>query len=148
MMWADARVWHHTVGRASTPEESWVRLLRHAGMWSLMGFGYWVVETHRGDFVGEAGLAAFRRALTPPQGDAPEAGWVLAPDWHGRGMATEAMRAIMDWADTALASPHSFCVIHPENAASLAVARKLGHGNAVAAQSRDEPAQLLTRPRA
>src|SRR5690606_2191071 len=34
-------------GRARSREESWQRLLRHPGMWSLLGFGFWAVEDKR-----------------------------------------------------------------------------------------------------
>ena len=51
-----------------------------AGCGALLGFGYWLVEERAtGAFVGEVGLADFRRELEPGFGDAPEAGWVLIP---------------------------------------------------------------------
>lgn len=144
-MWAAPEVTQFTIGRPATPEESWVRLLRHAGMWSLMGFGYWIAETRAGAFVGEVGLAAFRRPLEPAQGDAPEAGWVLAPAHHGQGLATEAMQAVLGWADAALQEPHSFCVIDPDNAASVGVARKLGYLDATPGHSGGARVLILRR---
>jgi RimJ/RimL family protein N-acetyltransferase len=69
-------------------------VLRYAGLWTLVGLGYWVARDRAtGRFVGEGGLADFRRDLTPALGNAPEVGWVLAPWAHGRGLATEAVRA-------------------------------------------------------
>ena len=104
----------------------WTRLLRYVGMWALLGFGYWVVrERDTGRFVGEVGFADFRREISPPL-DAPEAGWVLAPWAHGRGFATEAVRAALAWGDAHLAAPRTVCMIAPENAASIRVAQKLG----------------------
>ncbi|HEY0776819.1 MAG TPA: GNAT family N-acetyltransferase, partial [Gemmatirosa sp.] len=99
-MWADPLVTRHIGGRPSSEEEVWARVLRYAGLWALLGFGYWVVrERASGRFVGEVGLADFRRDVTPPLGGAPEVGWVLAPWAHGRGFATEAVRAALAWAD-------------------------------------------------
>lgn len=125
-MWGDPRVTEYIGGRPSTAEEVWTRILRYAGMWALLGFGYWVVrERETGRFVGEVGLADFRREITPPL-DAPEAGWVLAPWAHGRGFATEALNAAFSWADAHLPAPRTVCMIAPGNAASLRVAQKLG----------------------
>lgn len=136
-MWADPLVTQHIGGRPFSEEEVWARVLRYAGHWALLGFGYWVVrERASGRFVGEVGLADFRRDLTPPPGDAPELGWALARWAHGRGFATEAVRAALAWADAwtdapsappALASGQTFCLIAPENAASARVAEKCGY---------------------
>jgi len=43
-LWSDAEVTRYIGGRPQTAEESWSRLLRYAGHWRLLGFGYWVVE--------------------------------------------------------------------------------------------------------
>ena len=126
-MWADPAVTRHIGGRPSSAEEAWARVLRYAGLWALLGYGYWAVrERESGRFVGEVGLADFRREMTPPLGDAPEAGWVLAPWAHGRGFATEAVRAALAWCDAHLAAPRTVCLIAPGNAASLRVAEKCG----------------------
>lgn len=134
-MWADPRVTRYIGGRPSTGEETWARVLRYAGLWVLLGYGYWVVrERDSGRLVGEVGLADFRREVTPSLEGAPEAGWVLAPWAHGRGFATEAVRAAVAWADAHLDAPRTVCLIAPENAASIHVARKCGfreHARAV-----------------
>src|SRR5690606_17072161 len=89
--------------------------------------GFWVVrERASGRFVGEAGLADFRRDLTPSFDGAPEAGWALASWAHGRGFATEAMRAVLAWSDAHLAAARTVCMIDEAHAASVRVAAKLG----------------------
>jgi RimJ/RimL family protein N-acetyltransferase len=126
-MWADPAVARHTSGQPLSEEEVWSRVLRYAGLWTLVGLGYWVARDRTtGRLVGEVGLADFRRDLTPALGDAPEAGWVLAPWAHGRGLATEAVRAALAWGDAHLAAPRSVCLIAPANAPSLRVAEKCG----------------------
>ncbi|WP_174302000.1 GNAT family N-acetyltransferase [Caulobacter sp. S45] len=126
-MWADPQVVRHIGGRPFTAEEVWTRLLRAAGMWVLLGYGYWVVrERDGGAFVGELGFADFRRELDPPFGDAPEAGWALASAMHGRGYAGEALAAAHAWADAALRR-RTVCMITPANLASIAVARRCGY---------------------
>lgn len=116
----------HILGRASTREESWSRLLRYAGHWSLLGFGFWAIEEKGGaSFVGELGVAEFQRQIEPTFDGDPEAGWVLMPNAHGKGYATEAMRAVLAWSDREL-SCRVGCIIAPENTASIRLAEKLG----------------------
>jgi RimJ/RimL family protein N-acetyltransferase len=127
--WANPRVMRHVLGRASTEEETWARLLRYAGLWPVLGYGYWAVEERStGRFVGDVGFADFRREMTPSFGDAPEAGWVLDEWAHGQGFATEAVRAAHAWGDAHLdPAGHTVCMIAPANAASIAVALKCGY---------------------
>jgi RimJ/RimL family protein N-acetyltransferase len=55
-MWSEPAVCRHIIGRPSTREEAWSRLLRYSGHWRLLGYGYWAVEERvTGDFVGEMG---------------------------------------------------------------------------------------------
>jgi len=153
-MWADPAVTRHIGGRPSTAEETWARVLRYAGLWGLLGFGYWVArERGTGRFVGEVGLADFRRDIAPAL-DAPEVGWVLAPWAHGRGLATEAVRAALAWADAragsasappALLSGRTACIIAPENVASLRVAEKCGFLGAGSATFRGAAVPVFTR---
>lgn len=125
-MWADPLVTRHIGGRPSTAEEVWARLLRYAGLWALLGYGYWAVtETESGRYVGDVGLADFRREIVPPL-NAPEVGWALAPWAHGRGFATEAVSAALSWSDAHLAQPRTVCLIDPGNVASVRVAEKVG----------------------
>jgi RimJ/RimL family protein N-acetyltransferase len=128
-MWGDPLVMKHVLGRASTEEETWARLLKYAGLWPLLGYGYWAVEERStGRFVGDVGFADFRRDMTPSFGGAPEAGWVLASWAHGKGFATEAVGAAHAWSDAHLEHPgHTVCMIALENAASVRVATKCGY---------------------
>ena len=145
-MWADERVVRHISGRPSTTEETWSRLLRYAGLWSLLGFGYWLVEERAtGAFVGEVGLADFRRDIEPSFDDALEAGWVLHPDAQGRGFATEAVRAALDWSDGHLGRRRVACMVAPENTPSLRVAEKCGFREFARTTYKGEPTVLLER---
>jgi RimJ/RimL family protein N-acetyltransferase len=145
-MWADPVVVRHIGGRPSTAEETWGRLLRYAGLWTLLGFGYWAVEERATSrFVGDVGLADFHRDMTPPLGDAPEAGWVLAPWAHGKGYATEALRAVLAWADGELARRTTVCIIDPDNLASLRVATKCGYAEFARGQLKGSPVNVLRR---
>ena len=126
-LWADREVVRHIGGTPSTRDQSWLRLLRYPGLWSLLGYGYWaIVDKASGAYVGEAGLADFKRAMSPAIEGLPEVGWIIAPKYAGRGVATEAVRAILAWADAALDAPQTVCIIDPSNTASIRVARKCG----------------------
>jgi len=144
-MWADPEVTRHIGGRPSTTEETWTRLLRYAGHWALLGFGYWVVrEKATGRFVGEVGFADLRRDLNPPL-DVPEAGWVLAPSAHGKGYATEAMRAAIEWIESGFGARQTVCIIAPENAASIRVAQKCGYLERQRTEYKGQPTIVFVR---
>lgn len=147
-LWGNTRVVRHISAAPSTRAESWARILRYAGLWPISGYGYWALEEKAtGRFIGDVGFADFARELSPAIDVAPEAGWVLSPSAHGKGYATEAVRAVLGWADAVLDAPRTFCLLAGENEASLNVAHKCGfreHGHADYKGSR---ALIWTRPR-
>ncbi len=145
-LWGDPDVVRHISGQPSTPSESWMRLLASAGHWALLGFGYWMVEERgSGRFVGQVGLADFKRDIEPDFGGAPEAGWVLAPWSHGKGYATEAVKAVVGWGEANLAMKRCVCMISPDHAASLRVAEKCGFMPFAETEFKSSPVVLLER---
>lgn len=145
-MWADESVVRHISGQPLAREDAWGRLLRNAGLWPMLGFGYWTLrERDGGRWVGQAGLAEFRREIEPSVEGTPEAGWALARWAHGRGLALEAMRAILDWSDQTLRAPRITCLIDPQNAPSLALADKLGFKPFARTRYKDGASVLLER---
>ena len=126
-LWGDAAVTKYIGGKPFTVEECWSRFLRYAGHWSVLGFGFWLVEEKAtGDFVGEVGFGNYKREMEPPLGSAPEVGWVLTPAKHGKGYATEAVSAALAWGRSHFGSSEFVCIIHPEHKASINVATKCG----------------------
>ena len=145
-MWCEPLVYRHISGKPATREEAWSRLLRYAGLWAHLGFGYWLVEERdTGRFVGEVGFANFHREVEPSLGDALEVGWVLHPSAHGRGLATEAVRHAFGWADRQLGPRRSVCLIAPANAGSLRVAEKCGFAEFARTTYKGQPTVLLDR---
>lgn len=145
-IWSDPGVARFIGGKVSTREESWARLARYHGFWPLLGFGFWAVEEKAsGIYVGEIGFADFHRDITPSFGATPEQGWTFAPAVHGKGYATEAGRAVLAWADGALGGPF-VCMIDPDNAPSIAVARKLGYERYAETVYKAAPVGLYRRP--
>lgn len=126
-LWGDIDVVRHITGKPATREETWGRLLRYAGHWHMLGFGYWALEDRAtGAFVGEAGLADYRRDIVPSLSNHAEIGWLVSPQWHGRGLASEAVRAILAWGDANLVRPCVACLISPDNRPSLRLAERVG----------------------
>ena len=145
-LWSDPVVTRYISGVPSTPEESWNRLLRYVGHWLLLGFGYWVVEEKTtGNFLGEVGFAEYKRAIEPPLGTIPEAGWVFASSAHGKGFAIEAVQAIHVWGASNFKTSKSACLIHPENEPSLRLAAKLGYRELVQGIYKGEPTMIFFR---
>lgn len=149
-MWADADVTRYIGGKPLTEEESWTRLLRYVGHWCLLGFGYWVVEEKAtGTFAGEIGFADYKRDLESSLRGVPEIGWVLASPAQGKGYATEAIRAAVEWGDGHFQSARTACIIAPENAASIRVAVKCGYREWKSVTYKGQPTLVFVRePRA
>jgi RimJ/RimL family protein N-acetyltransferase len=127
-MWSDPAVVRFIGGKPSTPQQTWSRILGYVGHWALLGFGYWALEEKAsGRFVGEVGFADFRRNIAPSMQHVPELGWALSPLVHGKGYATEAVRAAVAWSDTHFELARTVCLIDADNAASIRVAEKSGY---------------------
>jgi RimJ/RimL family protein N-acetyltransferase len=126
-IWSDPEVVRQIGGRPFPAEEVWRRLLQYAGLWSLLGYGYWAVEEKAsGRYIGDIGFADFRRDLQPSLEGMLEFGWVLAPHAHGKGYASEAVAAAMAWAEQHRPSLRAVCIIDPVNQPSIRVAEKAG----------------------
>lgn len=108
--------------------ERWIR------RWEDNGIGFFVVERREdGAFVGRVGLSiwdvrGWTHATLAGAGRyaQPELGWALVRSEWGRGYATEAARAVRDWAFAQRDIGRLVSLIAPDNLASAAVARRLG----------------------
>ncbi|WP_323778543.1 GNAT family N-acetyltransferase [Leisingera sp.] len=150
-LWADPDVVRYITGTPSSREDSWGLLLGYIGHWQALGFGYWAVTLRDGGrFVGEVGFADFKRDLQPGLNGAPEAGWVLSPEVHGQGIATEAVARIHQWAAEATDWAETACIFDPAHTVSQKVARRLGYAMRGEARYKDGPALVMARsmPRA
>jgi RimJ/RimL family protein N-acetyltransferase len=145
-MWADPLVTRFIGGKPLSEEEAWTKFLRYAGHWRMLGFGYWVVvEKKSGNFVGEIGFADYKREVEPSLKDMPEIGWVLAAEAHGRGYATEAVRAAVEWGDAHFEGARTACIIAPDNLASIRVAEKCGYRQLQHATYKGRPTLMFVR---
>lgn len=145
-MWQQPQFYQYLGGQPLPEDEAWTRLLRHAGLWELVGYGYWAVEEKAtGHFIGAVGFGEWQRALEPSLKGWPEIGWVLAPHTHGRGYATEAAQAALAWGDAHFTQPRTVCIIDPSNAPSLGLAAKLGYHDFGHTLFKGKPIVLLER---
>ena len=108
-------------GAARTRDETWDAMARMLGHWDLRGYGVFAIEhAASGRFVGRAGI------LHPLSWPEPELAYAIdAPFWR-QGLATQACRAILGWVRHTLDLPRLPSFILAENAASIAVVRRLG----------------------
>ena len=146
-MWADPVVTRFIGGQPASEHQVWERLLKYAGLWSLLGFGYWALEERgSGRYVGELGFAEFMREIDPPIQGTPELGWALVTAAHGRGYATEAVGAALAWGEQRFgADSRTVCMISPDNLASIRVATKCGFRAARLTHYGAESVMLYTR---
>jgi len=145
-MLADPVVMRFVGGHPHSREEAWRRLMTSAGLWTLLGYGYWTVERREdGAYLGQIGFGDFKRDLSPSIKGLPEMGWLLPSEAHGQGYASEAVAAALQWADRELAGQIFTAIIDPRNAASIRVAEKAGFGEPVETRYRGEPILIFYR---
>ena len=126
-MWSEPDVVRFIGGEPLSREAAWIRFLRQIGLWHYLGFGFFAIEDRAtGAFIGEGGFHDLHRSLSPSIEGTMEAGWGLVTAAQGRGLAEEAMRVALAWADESFSHATMTCIIRPDHAASLHVARKLG----------------------
>lgn len=112
----------------ATESDVFARLLRNAGSWSLYGYGVFQVRERGGDgtIVCTAGVFRSWRGFGQGMDDVPEAGWIVAESRWGKGYASEAVSAALDWFDAAHGKQRVACMIEDGHTASQSVAAKLG----------------------
>ncbi|TCU30908.1 RimJ/RimL family protein N-acetyltransferase [Rhizobium azibense] len=109
------------IGGPQDATGAWRNLCLFAGAWSVQGYSnFSVIEKATGRWIGRAG------AWFPPGWVGPEIGWAFSRDVWGRGYATEAATRCLIWAFEELGWMEAVHIIHPENYASIAVAKRIG----------------------
>lgn len=145
-MWKDPGVTEYFGGAPTPEEEAWTKFLRKTGHWPLLGFGYWVAEDKQtGAFLGEAGFGNYKRDITPSLGDDPEIGWAIVSAAHGKGYASEAAKAAVEWGDAHFNGARMCCIISPGNGASIRIAEKCGFKETVRAVYHGEDILIFRR---
>lgn len=123
--WARAMADENTVRYLGTKPMSranaWRNMAMVMGHWTIRGYGFFSLESKAtGEWVGRVG------PWFPEGWPEPEIGWTISPDHLRQGYAIEAARASLDYVFNTLGWEQVIHVILPGNAASIAVAEKLG----------------------
>jgi RimJ/RimL family protein N-acetyltransferase len=126
------RFWYDYAEPGLTVEQKRAMAERDLGAWieegAAAGYPTWVIEVADpalgppGEFVGAA-------SVYPPEnpwGPEPEIGCLLATRHHGRGIATEALAAVIDDAASRLGITDVAAVVDEPNTASIRLVDKLG----------------------
>jgi [ribosomal protein S5]-alanine N-acetyltransferase len=85
-----------------------------------------VLREPRRTMVGHAGFHGPPGVNGPRHPDAVELGYTVFPPFRGRGLATEAVGALLDWASSEHGMRRFVASVAPGNEPSLAIVRKLG----------------------
>jgi RimJ/RimL family protein N-acetyltransferase len=121
-LWSDPAVCEYLLNGARFSREQVAGELEAALVMSANhGVGYWLIELK--DRVGVAGFCGFRRL---PSGPDVEIVFSLRPQFWGRGLATEAGRAVLErlWEVTSFSRIYGRT--HAHNQRSIGVMQKLG----------------------
>ena len=109
------------IGGTAPRAVTWRALMTMIGAWHANGFAMFsVIEKSTGRWIGRVG------PWMPEGWPGSEIGWTVIREYWGRGFATEAAAASIDWAFDHLGWTQIIHSIAPDNAASQRVARKLG----------------------
>ena len=145
-MWSEPAVYRHIIGRPSTREEAWNRLLRYSGHWALLGYGYWVVEERAtGNYVGEMGFADYHRDIDPPL-DGPARNGLGSQDccpWQG--LCNRSPAGDRRLGRCPFCGKETSAMIAPENTASIRLAEKIGFVKKLETTYKGEPTLVFYR---
>ena len=110
-----------TYGGPCDRQDAWRKFATYLGHWAIRGYGPWAIESlETREFAGIVG------PWSPEGWPEPEITWALSPAHHGRGYATEAAAAALTATYDLFGWTTATSVISVGNAASIAVAERLG----------------------
>jgi RimJ/RimL family protein N-acetyltransferase len=109
------------LGGPQPPAGAWRSLVMMTGAWVISGFSnFSVIEKTSGHWIGRTG------PWQPEGWPGPEIGWAFDRSAWGKGDATEAAQCCLDYAFDTLGWDRVVHPIAPANAASIAVAQRIG----------------------
>jgi ribosomal-protein-alanine N-acetyltransferase len=143
-LWGDPQVMHYN-GGALPPAGVEQRLARERANLATLGIQYWpIFLLGSGEHVGCCGLQPRDAAA-----GIHELGYYLRPAYWQQGFASEAARAMVEYAFRTLNAPALFAGHYQDNVASKRVLERLGfrytHHEYYPPSRHDEPCYLLAR---
>lgn len=131
----------HIVGGPADATDTFAKLASRIGHWALKGYGLWHIDERKtGDFLGWVGV------INPPGWDEPELGWTLFAHAEGKGFGFEAASAARAYAALQQGLDRLISYIRPDNARSIALARRLGAAHERDGVLMDTPCQIWRHP--
>ena len=122
--YGDPQTMHFLGGSPLSRAEAYRSMCMYAGAFALSGVSMFsVIERASDKWIGRLG------PWSPEGWPGTEVGWGLVRSAEGKGFATEATIAAMDYAVDVLGWTRIIHTIDPENAASIALAKRLGSSN-------------------
>jgi RimJ/RimL family protein N-acetyltransferase len=104
----------------STPEQLRQKIIRSRKSFLQKGFGeFSVTDLKTNEFLGRAGFAELKNGEI-------EVGYLLLKEYWGKGIATEALCALLDWAGKTLSVPRIVAYAPNNHQASIGVMKKAG----------------------
>ena len=114
------RYWNFPPCETQAESERWVKILEKNT--SPYAFLAWALADKRSDRC--IGMVNYHHREA--QNRRLEVGYILAPAQQGRGLMTEAMQALLAYCFEELSVHRVQALIHPDNGASIALAKRLG----------------------
>jgi len=149
----DEEVMRWIGGEAGDRDAAVESVERWIGRWNRNGVGQFAVLLD-GHAIGRVGLLVWdvRTWETSSYDQAgehgqTELGWALTRRHWGHGYATEAARAVRDWAYAERGLDHLISLIAPDNVRSMRVAEKLGASMDGQVETAHGPANMWVHPR-
>ncbi|GAA4231702.1 GNAT family N-acetyltransferase [Actinomadura meridiana] len=129
-------------GAITNEIDAWRSLATFIGHREIRGYSHWaLIEKTTGSFVGRAG--PWRPHGFPGLG----LGWCLSRHHWGKGYASEAARAALNYCFTDLAADEVISLILPRNTRSIAVAERIGHHHLHDTEYRGHTVHVYGQPR-
>ncbi|WP_166417797.1 GNAT family N-acetyltransferase [Cochlodiniinecator piscidefendens] len=111
------------LGPLKTLQETEASITRVSERWKQLGYAWWALVERKSDAI--IGAACVQNTANVP-GAPLEIGWRLATAAQGKGYATEAGQAAMDFAFESLDAEYVIAVADQRNIASHKVMQRLG----------------------
>lgn len=113
-------------GIVKTSEETWESIRRVQARWEKYGFSWWAIKDKASGCIVGAACLQYLANVENVEGVPLEIGWRLIPEQNGKGYATEAAKAIVDFAVDYIGATYLVAVTDPENIPSQRVMQRLG----------------------
>ena len=134
------------LGPSPSLADSVAVVARQVAILADYGACFWALERRdTGAFIGWCGIKP--GPVGTPIEDRPEIGWSLHVAAQGKGYASEAVRGALVWGAGHFEGrfTRTVAMIHPDNAASVAVAARCGFRHFSVARYKDAPTGLWER---